>query len=155
MEVTSENQNSELMIGQPPWPLVPKGESGGVVFIWGNVVSRPLAGIRRNPYWRRLGRHTEYLKSQSTKFLYAMHLSSCCEQLTFQKPATQRPIWSCDFRSKINPGSLEFYLPCQVAWVSDNAMPALNTAVEDPQAIPQGEDSALWDGAGWHRGCIA
>ena len=51
MEVTSENQNSGLMIGQPPLPLVPKettpigdsagiyeDERGGAVFIWGNVV---------------------------------------------------------------------------------------------------------------------
>ena len=51
MEETSENQNSGLMIGQPPLPLVPKettpigdsagiyeDERGGAVFIWGNVV---------------------------------------------------------------------------------------------------------------------
>ncbi|KJF17441.1 hypothetical protein [Acidithrix ferrooxidans] len=51
METTSENQNSGLMIGQPPLLLVPKetlpigdsagvyeDERGGAVFIWGNVV---------------------------------------------------------------------------------------------------------------------
>ena len=87
MELASKNKKPGLMTGQLPLPLVP-------------IETIPIgdaAGIYEDEHGGAV-------------------LSHCANNLHPRRPGTQRPIYPCVSRSKIDTASLELYLPCQEAW---------------------------------------
>ncbi len=85
--MASKNKKPGLMTGQLPLPLVP-------------IETIPIgdaAGIYEDEHGGAI-------------------LSHCANNLHPRRPVTQRPIYPCDSRSKIDTASLELYLPCQEAW---------------------------------------
>ena len=87
MDVASKNKKPGLMTSELPLPLVP-------------IETIPIGDAAGN-----------YEDEHGGAVLF-----HCANNLHPRRPVTQRPIYPCDSRSKIDTASLELYLPCQESW---------------------------------------